>query len=308
MTTIQNLKWIVFWISVVVTLTCLAGCSVPSPAPAETPLPTITPSSTARVSSTLELPAQTRAAPSPTPTVTSSPTPHPTRTPRPTPRPTLTADEEYTYVREMLATNAGCELPCWWGITPGESDWQEAMDQLSPLYFQFWFLEEDRYDVHLNLAKAKDVVESIHVSGYCPHSMNECFLFAQDWSGYSLDWVMERYGPPSRARIVFPPTIEAGAPIYYNLYVLYDDLGFSIAYTGAAIERDKILLTCFSFYHIRLWLQPPGSLLPLLEQGISPEAWDFAVPLEEATGMSLEEFYETFRHPGACLETAPTFP
>lgn len=307
MTTIQNLKWIVFWTSVVVTLVCLAGCSVPSPAPAETSLPTITPSSTTRVFPTLELPAQTLAAPSPTPTVTSSPTPHPTRTPRPTPRPTLTAAEKYAYVKEMLTTNAGCELPCWWGITPGESNWQEAMDQLPGLNFQFWFLEEDRYDVHLDLAKAKEVVESINVSGYCPHSMNECDLFAQDWSGYSLNYVLSHYGLPSRVRIVLALPIDSGGPTYYILYVFYDNLGISITYMGSAVKQGEVLRTCFSFDYITLWLQSTESSIPL-EQTIDPDEWYYTVPLEEATGMSLEEFYETFRHPGACLEATPTFP
>ncbi len=29
--------------------------------------------------------------------------------------------------------NGGCELPCWWGITPGETSWQEVHQRFSPL-------------------------------------------------------------------------------------------------------------------------------------------------------------------------------
>ncbi|MCP4538783.1 MAG: hypothetical protein GY832_16745 [Chloroflexi bacterium] len=28
----------------------------------------------------------------------------------------------------MLETNGGCDLPCWWGVTPGQSEWQTVMD------------------------------------------------------------------------------------------------------------------------------------------------------------------------------------
>jgi hypothetical protein len=40
--------------------------------------------------------------------------------------PTLQPDKAKTLVSELLKTNAGCQLPCWWGITPGKTSWQEA--------------------------------------------------------------------------------------------------------------------------------------------------------------------------------------
>ena len=73
------------------------------PSPAATLLPTLTPR----------------------PTWTPSPTwtPIPTRTPTatPLPFPTLESAEMQSFIAEMLSTNGGCELPCWWGITPGET-------------------------------------------------------------------------------------------------------------------------------------------------------------------------------------------
>jgi len=203
----------------------------------------------------------------------------------------------------MLATNAGCELPCWWGITPGESDWQEAMDQLPRLNFQFWFPEElVKYDIHLVLTKEEGLVKTIAVSGQC----FECDRFAQDWERYSLDQVLSRYGVASRVRIALALPVEPGGPIYYLLYIFYDDLGIGIIYMGPAIEQGELLRTCFSFDYITLLLQQSESSMPL-EQTINPDEWSFAVPLEDATGMSLEGFYETFRQPGACLEAPPTF-
>ena len=35
-----------------------------------------------------------------------------------TPLPDLTIDEARENLRNLLETNGGCDLPCWWGITP----------------------------------------------------------------------------------------------------------------------------------------------------------------------------------------------
>ena len=33
----------------------------------------------------------------------------------------------------MLETNGGCELPCWWGITPYKTTWSETLHFLAPI-------------------------------------------------------------------------------------------------------------------------------------------------------------------------------
>ncbi|MBN2390647.1 MAG: hypothetical protein JXR84_07990 [Anaerolineae bacterium] len=305
MSDIQCSKWSTFVIAVM-TIVCLAGCTVSSPSPGETLLPKVTPSSTASASPTSELPTPTPPAPSSTPSLTPSPSPtfYPTRTPSPTSRPTLTADEEYRYVGEMLSTNGGCELPCWWGITPGESSWQGTKEGLPGLNFQFWFPEDFiKYDLYLVLTKEKNLVKTIDIRSEC----FECDRFAQDWQRYSLDQLLSRYGSPSRVRVVLALPIDAGGPTYYILYMFYDDLGISVIYMGPATKQGEMLNTCFSFHQITLWLQSPELSTPL-EQMIDPDEWAYTVPLDEATGMGVEEFYETFRHPGACLEAPATFP
>lgn len=285
--------------AVVLVAVFLAGCLAFPSSPVGTPLPIAPTCSPSPVPSpTLEPPTSV---PSPSP-VPAARTPILTRTP---PSPTLTADEEYAYVQDMLTTNGGCELPCWWGITPGESSWQDANDRFPYLNFQFQFPEElGDYDVHLTLTEEGGLVQFIEARGYC--FPDDCDRFAQDWARYSLDQVLSRYGAPSRARIALVLPVEPGGPIYYILYVFYDDLGVGLRYMGPAVAQGEVLRTCFSFEDITLWLQSPESSTPL-EHAIGPDEWSFAVPLDEATGMSVEEFYETFRQPGACLEAPPTF-
>jgi hypothetical protein len=54
-------------------------------------------------------------------------------TPSPTSYPRLSREEAKPRIIEMLQTNAGCRLPCWWGITPGKTHWEEVHALLSPL-------------------------------------------------------------------------------------------------------------------------------------------------------------------------------
>jgi hypothetical protein len=49
----------------------------------------------------------------------------------PTPLPTLSADEGYARLRTLLGNNTDCKLPCWMGIIPGQSTWQDINEQLT---------------------------------------------------------------------------------------------------------------------------------------------------------------------------------
>jgi hypothetical protein len=77
-----------------------------------------------------------------TPTQTVAPTPRPTNTPTFTPTltwtplPTLPSQQTRAKIEELLETNGGCELPCWWGITPNETAWPETLHFLRPYIFQ----------------------------------------------------------------------------------------------------------------------------------------------------------------------------
>lgn len=67
--------------------------------------------------------------PSSTPTA-NPPTETPTMTANPDPTwtalPTLARSKAREFVVDLMETNAGCSLPCWWGIVPGETNWQSA--------------------------------------------------------------------------------------------------------------------------------------------------------------------------------------
>lgn len=306
MTDIQCSKWWNYAV-VVITMMCIVGCSGPFPETAETLLPEITSSSTVSISPSPEWPTQMSPAPSATLILTPSPSPTTcfTHTPRPTPRPTLTADEEYDYVRKMLATNGECELPCWWGITPGETsrstvrDWFIATDGL---YFELPHSERPfDYYISQTFSYSDGLVESITVMGesargYAPES------FPQDWQRYAPEQVLTRYGKPSQVYLHLMPPIEANAPVYYTLWLVYDQLGFYILYEGPAVYATPFMRACLDFVQVnrmilQLQVQKPDK--SVLEE---PE---LLVTLDEATGMDVETFYELWGGNGneICIES-----
>lgn len=111
------------------------GCA--SKVPSGTKI-TATPNSTLPSSPTVREGVQTQtrvmtsnpntATPFPSPVSTYLPTPTFTLTLAPTltPFPKLSREDAHALVHNLLETNGGCRLPCWWGIVPGLTDWKTA--------------------------------------------------------------------------------------------------------------------------------------------------------------------------------------
>ena len=72
----------------------------------------------------------TKTSPAPKPTVFATEKVLPTFTPTSvstlTPLPTLSQRDAHDLIQALLQNNGGCRLPCWWGITPGQTDWNTA--------------------------------------------------------------------------------------------------------------------------------------------------------------------------------------
>ncbi len=290
-------KWMGYYTALLVASLCLTGCSVP-PLPSGGTLPVVTPT---------PLPSRVPSS-SPRPPIY-TPTPSPTA-PTFTPRPTFTADERQALVREMLETNGGCDLPCWWGVTPGQADWQTVKNRFIAYGgFVFEIPHPARpYDYYIKMSfdHQNCVVQSIRVIGYIfPGGKSE--RFAQDWHRYSLDQVLTRYGKPSQVMLEFWP--NPPGPYYpYGLFVFYDHKGILIEYGGSAIpgEPFRICPKLEEVEYLRLWLRPPGEGPALLQLAdLDPTEQAQLLPIEEATGMDVETFYKTFKEADTtgCLES-----
>ncbi len=285
------------------------------------PTPGAPPTTTRLVAIVTPSPRATRSLPCSTPgsgTLTATPLllHSPSALPTLSPGPTLTAIQRRAFVEEMLRTNGGCELPCWWGVMPGQSKWQTVKDRFTAYGgFAFELPHPERlfdYRVRVVFVEQDGIVQTIQVIGEVFRGATSDH-FAQDWSRYSPDQVLGRYGRPSQVMLSLVPAFEVDSAPYYQLVVLYEEIGTAIRYIGPATYSEPAIQACLIFERVDavyLWLQSPDQETPLVQQAMVPDEMPYFRSLEEATGISVETFYETFREPnrGGCLEGPPTGP
>jgi len=299
-----------------VLLVSLVKCSAPV-APTWSPsipaLSTATPMSTVNLSLT---PSPKSLADMSTP----SPIIVPTRPPRPTPAPTMTADEEYTFVSEMLQNNGGCQLPCWWGFIPGETSWQTAQTFFTSRGKKIWHYRQTSYTVIFDIPQRDigcvqsyfvddETIDIISVHATLPIRDNEFVYgdaqFAEDWKRYMLPDILMAYGQPSQ---VFLGVYKAPW-MPFDLLLFYPEKGFLVRYMAPAEREGRTFRMCPHKTDITLWLWSPErdmALEYIANVGGFPTGdMSYFRSLEEATGMSIEQFYQTFSQPDnqTCLET-----
>lgn len=111
------------WLMVIIMALFLAGCSNLA-----------APTATLEASATEATPTQITVTPSMTSTITPE-LKHTSTSLSPTwtPLPTLDQADKQRLVSDLLSTNGGCRLPCWWGLIPGKTNWAQAFQFLSQL-------------------------------------------------------------------------------------------------------------------------------------------------------------------------------
>jgi hypothetical protein len=190
--------------------------------------------------------------------------------------PTLNAAEESALLNELMATNAGCELPCWWGITPGQTPAQQARDMFIKSGANRWrdtfdgtyrqiqlghrTETQDYYpfDIAVRMYERSGIVELIVVSSL-HQPLDESERFVTEWARYDLREVLARLGPPSDLRLYVPPN---PAELGYELYLIYEQLGIQVVYRVPGNHlgelRYELCFTLNDLLFIEIALFPPG--------------------------------------------------
>ena len=300
---------------------CLAGCGVPGAVSSPSVVPRSpsvvpkAPSPTAVPSSmpTLEVPTGT-----PTPSLIS-----PTRTPRPTPVPTMTAGEEQALVLELLRDNGGCRLPCWWGFTPGETPWETAQTYFLSVGKKIGKYHNSRfthYEVDFAISQHQVTIDQLYVVNEDEIIDKICVVasshpdhrqeLVEDMQRYSLSQLLADYGQPSQVLLKTFSGVPEGLPPFH-LLLYYPQQGIMVRYIDDAERSGETLRLCPRQPGVTLWLWAPGQGVHIADiadtglGGFPKNELTYFRSLEEATGMSVEQFYETFVQPDAetCLET-----
>jgi hypothetical protein len=138
--------------------------------------------------------------------------------------------------------------------------------------------------------------------------------FAQVLQYYTLPQILLNYGRPSQALIA---TFRDAPDDYPNMYhafslvLFYQAQGFFVEYTTQRETVGNHFVGCPTKSYIYVGVSSPTSEHSLAEivgvggDVIRKEALDYFQPVDKATSMTLDEFYETFKDPKntACIKT-----
>jgi hypothetical protein len=285
-------------------LAILAGCALDAPSPvtpSPLPIPTRTPFPNA--TNTLKITS--------VPSVTKTPAIAPSYTPLPT----LSSDERERRILGLISSNNDCDLPCWWGITPGRTTFAEARNffrQFNP----HPYLQEEApnkqfvnylipvsetisfgYGIDIKLEIVDGIVQIVSVG-----SIESATIF-------SIRNILSDYGQPLEVWIHTYRSYLGGIPPV-DVLLFYPDQGILARYSAELTEINE----SGDSASICLDHSPSLTLWSPEEQIDFEQAQDYArldykeygkplLPLDQATTLSLDEFYEYRTQERICLTT-----
>lgn len=205
----------------------------------------------------------------PTPSVntpTSALNPAQTHTPKPifSPVATLTTSEKKNLVNNLLLTNGGCELPCWWGFTPGKTSWTDIEAFFTR--FSATILPFERDEGYTHYYVEFDIENENFVYDFFVDNNNivEVILGQQH---YSIHDFLVLYGQPREIWLYSDG--EVPGPSFIRVILFYPDKGILSLYWGKSnlIRRNSKnhLITCVADLNNlgSLWLWSPSPEIDL---------------------------------------------
>ncbi|RPH74362.1 hypothetical protein EHM76_03690 [bacterium] len=220
-----------------------------------------------------------------------------------TPLPTLSDDEAHALLQELLNDNGGCRLPCWWGITPGQTTWQDAQrfletftsihtirssasEQIGSAFIPF---PQEAGTITHDYIIRNGIVQQIRINNYNYAPV------------YNLDNILIDYGKPDEVWIsaYYEPrysTYMVAVAIFYQydgILIMYYDGDVNIVSDQIHKYPQKA-----RYPFIYLWSpQLETNFKETAKEFLDLAAWPSFIPLEKASGMTVEKFYEAFKNP-----------
>jgi hypothetical protein len=283
--TMKNISWLM----VIIIALLLAGCNNAA-----------NPTATLKASATAAIPTKITVTPSMTTTFT--------------PEPWLTLTRTETQTLKSFSTDAigECRLPCWWGITPGVTTWEETLTNLKNKKSQMIETEE-----HYNATESKLPNELGYVWVYRRDDgkVNWIDISSKPLGGIQYYDLLTEYGQPSDIYLFTyhnfqtrPPWLGLGErPAYVILY--YADKGILANYEffGKVDDAQNVITVCPTPTSQELELSPEGTNLSFDEiksfvMGIS----DFPMlNIEDSSNINNHDFYTKYKNKNdaGCFET-----
>ena len=239
-----------------------------------------------------------------------------------TPLPTFTEGMASDFVMGLYQ-HSPCELPCWWGIEPGKTDWRNAWQFLEQfatnqapwetqliessslpgfIYFRVLLnlpqITQDEYssfnDLWFIINTDRFVVDYIDVN-------------VGNLAQYSLSSILGKYGRPSEIWVLALPsqvTFNNGV----SIYLYYPDFGFISshyyvvdpnAWNQPTIDLCEQQLTKLMLWNSESYL---GYIDRLGIGGFDSLTIGLIKSIDRVSTYEIETFYETFANSDGCVE------
>jgi hypothetical protein len=250
--------------------------------------------------------------------------------------PTLDSEGTYELVFHLLQDNSDCKLPCWWGITPGVTASQDAISFLNSFSFVAstdsthnatsgyisldipngggllsTFIDYDSIDGIINtlIVGVSQIIKN-QDGGY--DQVYDDPAFAQATQFLSMPEILRSYGQPKEVMLATYSLQPLGWPVVFDLQLFYPEQGFLMVYHSLMeFSRDGYIQGCPAKSNISIGLWEPGKYLSIndlpgnIRNNISSFPLSAYLQVNEATDMSIQDFYDAFKNDEGilCLET-----
>jgi len=251
----------------------------------------------------------------------STPSLHPTSTPSPTSTRQLPdvqvlpvpRKEKVEIVRLYLEEDSDCQLPCWWGITPGVTTLNEAVEILS----------RPATLMEIHRINSMDIlfVQVPMPEKYYPQDIYHTYFFDNNLthsieinpgynSKYQISNILNLYGSPSEVWVTTFNQEKMGYTLF-SVIIFYPELGILVdhEFKEAYIHGDTIFGCPGEDTSPDLFLFRPGYFNELEEvlSLISPEAyvWLPFQRVDDVSDLTIDKFYSLFNEYGKedCITT-----
>jgi len=235
--------------------------------------------------------------------------------------PTFSPQDGARVFHEWVWGNNECELPCWAGITPGKTTWQESMNIMETMT---GYLSLDSYlNVECAFGPCNEIrwalYENFYATGYVYSKLpeNKIHLLyieidnsneADNLNLISLQEMLQIYGRPSTV-LLSAETDLPGGDAYLILVLVYPENRFIVTFTSFAEINNEMMIVCNpSNIQTLVVVDNKEQLMSVDAIANAEETKNLHVdvwhkPVEDAMGMSIDTFYETYRDSDSCINT-----
>lgn len=285
-----------------------------SVSPLVTQSPSETPEATVIVTRSPSLTPKPTASLTPLPSKT--PTLTPTVLPTLTPLPTILSQQRGQTYSELMSSNGGCVLPCWWGIELAATSINEVRQLYTSLGAD---ISEQNNPNGISIFEATFLDPQIEKNTQVRHMfitredmLTEALIEIVFDPNYQITSLLQQLGEPSDVWLwTIPELYEGILPVRFRLY--FPEQGVFVLYSTGGMKIDNSVHVCF---------EDTGGVILLLWE---PDIWDpdgtkgivdrsneggsqFTLegfPIEEVSNWDVEAFYEILTDPAQseCLET-----